>query len=259
MYELIIISFFALAGSLLTLYSGFGLGTILLPVFSLFFPLPLAITLTAIVHLINNVFKLLLLGRHSNWRIILRFGIPSIPAAILGAWVLNVITDVPVLYEYQLGGNLKQITIIKITIGLLMIVFAMFEVIPSFSKWTVAQKWLPAGGIISGFFGGLSGHQGALRSAFLLRTGMSKESFIATGVVIACIIDFSRISTYALHSESLDFQLIPFEYLIIPLISACTGAYIGYHFLKKITIRILHITVAAFLMLFSGLMIAGIL
>ncbi len=259
MHELIIISFFALVGSLLTLYSGFGLGTILLPVFSVFFPLPIAITLTAIVHLLNNVFKLILLGKHSSWRTVLLFGIPSIPAAILGAWVLNLIIDVPVLIEYELWGNLRQITFIKITIGILMIVFAMFEVIPAFSKWTVSQKWLSVGGFISGFFGGFSGHQGALRSAFLLRLGLSKESFIATGIVIACLIDFSRIITYANYSEPIDYKSIPLAYLIIPVISACIGAYVGYYFLKKITIRFLHITVAAFLIIFSGLMIAGIL
>jgi acyl-CoA reductase-like NAD-dependent aldehyde dehydrogenase len=42
--------------------------------------------------------------------------------------------------------------------------------------------YLPVGGLLSGFFGGLSGHQGALRSVFLLRAGLTKESFIATGV-----------------------------------------------------------------------------
>ena len=33
----------------------------------------------------------------------------------------------------------------------------------------------------SGFFGGLSGMQGALRSAFLARAGLSKEAFVASG------------------------------------------------------------------------------
>jgi len=41
------------------LLSGFGLGTLLLPVFALFFPLPVAIAATALVHLANNFFKLM--------------------------------------------------------------------------------------------------------------------------------------------------------------------------------------------------------
>ncbi len=52
----------ALLASGLTLFSGFGLGTLLLPAFALFFPVEIAVAATAIVHLINNLFKLLLVG-----------------------------------------------------------------------------------------------------------------------------------------------------------------------------------------------------
>lgn len=44
--------------------------------------------------------------------------------------------------------------------------------------------------------GGLIGNQGAIRSAFLLNYKISKETFIATGVVIACVIDLTRIPVY---------------------------------------------------------------
>ncbi|MDP3981751.1 MAG: sulfite exporter TauE/SafE family protein, partial [Chlamydiota bacterium] len=40
----------ALIASGLTLFLGFGLGTILTPVFAIFFPVPVAIGATAIVH-----------------------------------------------------------------------------------------------------------------------------------------------------------------------------------------------------------------
>jgi len=55
--EWIIVSACALLASMLTLFSGFGLGTLLMPVVALFFPLEVAIALTAVVHLANNVFK----------------------------------------------------------------------------------------------------------------------------------------------------------------------------------------------------------
>ena len=57
----------ALVSSGLTLFSGFGLGTLLMPVFALFFPVEIAIGLTAIVHFLNNLFKLALLGRKSEF------------------------------------------------------------------------------------------------------------------------------------------------------------------------------------------------
>ena len=59
-----VVALTALTASFLTFFSGFGLGTILMPVFALFFDLKTAIALTAIVHLLNNVFKLSLVFKH---------------------------------------------------------------------------------------------------------------------------------------------------------------------------------------------------
>ncbi|MCR4297043.1 MAG: sulfite exporter TauE/SafE family protein, partial [Elusimicrobia bacterium] len=51
----LIICAVALIASGLTFFSGFGLGTLLLPAFSLFFPIREAVALTAVVHALNNV------------------------------------------------------------------------------------------------------------------------------------------------------------------------------------------------------------
>lgn len=58
MMEYFIVCLAALVASGLTLFSGFGLGTILTPVLAIFFPVPLAVGATAIAHLANNLFKL---------------------------------------------------------------------------------------------------------------------------------------------------------------------------------------------------------
>ncbi|MEZ4804275.1 MAG: hypothetical protein R2852_01970 [Bacteroidia bacterium] len=55
---------------------------------------------------------------------------------------------------------------------------------------------MPIGGLISGFFGGLSGNQGALRSMFLLKSGLNKEAYIATGILIAFAVDITRLSVF---------------------------------------------------------------
>ena len=85
-YILITITSFFIAA--VTLFSGFGLGTVLLPVFSLFFPIDLAIGMTAIVHFFNNIFKLSLLGKKASKEVTLKFGIPAIITAFIGALVL---------------------------------------------------------------------------------------------------------------------------------------------------------------------------
>ena len=64
MLSFFIISLCALLASFLTLFSGFGLGTVLMPVIAIFFPIPIAIAITAIVHLLNNLFKLILLRKN---------------------------------------------------------------------------------------------------------------------------------------------------------------------------------------------------
>ena len=53
----------ALLASGLTFFSGFGLGTLLLPAFALFFPIEQAVAMTAVVHFLNGLFKLGLAAR----------------------------------------------------------------------------------------------------------------------------------------------------------------------------------------------------
>ena len=69
----------------LTLFSGFGLGTLLMPVFAVFFPVEVAVAATAIVHLANNVFKVALVGRKADYGVVLKFAFPAAVAAMLGA------------------------------------------------------------------------------------------------------------------------------------------------------------------------------
>jgi uncharacterized membrane protein YfcA len=98
--EYVIICLVAFLTSILTFFSGFGLGTILLPVFALFFPIELAVALTGVVHFFNNVFKLFLVGKNANKAVLINFGIPAVFAAIIGAYVLVNITDIKPLYTY---------------------------------------------------------------------------------------------------------------------------------------------------------------
>lgn len=244
--EFLIICISAVVASFLTLFSGFGLGTLLMPVFAIFFPVNVAIALTAIVHLFNNLFKLALLGKYANRTIVFRFGLPAIGATFLGAWTLLYLSELRHLVTYQIAGHSFQITPVKLIVSILMVFFALLELIPRFEKISFEKKYLPLGGVMSGFFGGLSGHQGALRSAFLIKAGLSKEGFIGTGVVIACIVDITRISIYSsqlLFTGISDNSIL----LLAAVISAFIGAFIGNRLVKKITMRVIQIIVSVML------------
>jgi uncharacterized protein len=254
----IIICFVALIGSGLTLISGFGLGTLLTPVFAFFFPLELAIAMTAIVHFANNLFKLGLVGKYANWSIVLRFGTPSVLTAFLGAFLLKQMSNMNTLATWQLGESIFQITLVKISIGILFIFFALWEILPSLSKLTFDKKYLILGGVLSGFFGGLSGMQGALRSAFLTKLGLKKETFIGTGVIIACLIDIARLSVYAERWSKYE-TIFDYQLIIAATLSAFGGAYFGSKMIEKITDKTIQKLVAAMLFIFAVLLILGIL
>ncbi|MCC6761464.1 MAG: sulfite exporter TauE/SafE family protein [Chitinophagaceae bacterium] len=245
----------ALLGSALTFFSGFGLGTLLLPVFGLFFPIEVAIAMTAVVHFLNNIFKLSLTYKNIEKKIAWQFGLPAMLAAIAGAWLLSQLPTYT-LHTYSIATNTYYITLLKTLIGILMLLFALFEILPSLKRSTVSPTWLPLGGLLSGFFGGLSGHQGALRSVFLLRLQLSKQTFIATGIAIACMIDISRLSMYAQQLSKVN--TLPWAQVAAATVAAFAGAWMGNIWLKKITMPAFQWMVAIFIILFACLLILGI-
>ena len=140
--DLLLIVIIALTASFMTFMSGFGLGTLLLPAFALYFPLHIAIAMTALVHLMNNLFKTILMKNHIDWKIVLIFGVPSMLFAALGAAVLNMLINFDVQYSYILLGHQLITTPINITIAVLMIIFALFDLIPKLREIKLSKKAL---------------------------------------------------------------------------------------------------------------------
>ena len=256
--EYVIIGLVAAFASLLTFFSGFGLGTILTPAFMLFFPIEVAIALTGIVHLLNNLFKMGLVGLKANWKVALRFGGPAIVGAYFGALLLLKFSTSEPIYSYQMFDRIFDIFAINLVVAALMAFFALFEIIPALKRIEFDKNKLIFGGAISGFFGGLSGHQGALRSAFLIRYGLPKETFIATGIVIATFIDVTRLGLYFTRMQSINIsENLP----ILSTAVACAflGAYFGRKLLKKVTLDFVQWTVAIMILILSALLAVGII
>jgi uncharacterized membrane protein YfcA len=248
----------AFVASGLTLFSGFGLGTLLLPVMTLFFSIDLAIALTAMVHALNNLFKFWLLGRHADKGVTVKFGVPAILSALLGAWVLLWLSEIQPLLIYQVWGREAQITPVKLVVAMLMAVFALVEMAPGGAPFSLPPRYLPVGGILSGFFGGLSGHQGALRSPFLLKAGLTKESFIATGVVISLMVDIPRIIMYGLTLPGL--YLEGNRVLLgAAILAAFSGAWLGNRLLQKVTLRLVQLLVASMLLVIAAALGSGLI
>lgn len=254
--EIFIICIVAFLAAILTFFSGFGLGTLLTPVFMLFFPVDLAIALTGVVHFFNNLYKIILVGKNADKKVLLRFGITAVLFAFLGAWVLLQIPDAQPLFTYELFGKLFEVYPVKFIISVLLIIFASLDLIPRFQKIQFGKDKLPIGGALSGFFGGLSGNQGALRSAFLIKAGLSKEAFIGTAVVVSTFVDFTRLGVYATRFSNAGL-VENISLVLSATLAAISGAYIGNKLLKKVTIEFLQVTVAIMLILISIALGAG--
>lgn len=261
--ETFIICAVAFCASILTFFSGFGLGTLLSPAFMLFFPVEVSIALTGVVHFFNNLFKLFLVGKNADKAVLVKFGIPAVLASFAGSLLLLQLADLPAIFTYTIAGNSYSIYPVKLIIALLLIAFSLIDLVPAASKIQFGPEMLSVGGLFSGFFGGLSGHQGALRSAFLIKGGLSKEAFIGTGVFVSAFIDFTRIGVYSTRMQSLSagkdslFNSDLLILLLLAIVSAVAGAIIGNKLLKKVTIRFLQTFVASGLFIIALALGAG--
>jgi uncharacterized membrane protein YfcA len=248
----------AFLASWLTFLTGFGLGTLLMPVFALFFPVPVAVAATAVVHLLNNLFKLALVGRRANRGVAARFGIPALAASFAGAAVLLRLSAIPPLGHLTLFGAARPIHPVNLVMAGLMVAFALADLAPRAKSVRLDPRWLPVGGLLSGFFGGISGHQGAFRSVFLLRAGLAKEAFIATGVVIAVAVDLARLLVYGTGMPIA--QLAGRASLLaIATGSAFLGAFLGNRHLAKVSHRSIELAVAVLLLAIAVALALGFL
>jgi uncharacterized membrane protein YfcA len=257
------VAFAALFAAGLTLYSGFGLGTLLLPVFALFYPVEVAVAATAMVHGANNAFKVSLVGRYADWKVVLRFGLPAVLFAFMGAALLGSLAVLKIQYSWGLGPLAGTTSPLKLLIGFLMLGFALFELLPRFRSLQFNQRYLSLGGVFSGFFGGLSGHQGALRSAFLAKSGLSTEAFVGTNAVIGFSVDLARIFTYlALLSwwgGKIDIPDGSMALVGTGILAAFTGVLIGKRYLHKVTMHSAQTLTGGLLLLISVLLGTGVI
>jgi len=254
--ESAVVAVIALAAALLTFFTGFGLGTILMPAFALFVPLPDAIAMTALVHLVNGGVKLALVARHVAWRVVAAFGLPAVAGAFAGAWLLRGVAAAPAIGTWSAVGREFVVTPAKLVVGVLLAAFAVAEFLPAARRIAVPARWFPLGGLLSGFFGGLAGMQGALRSAFLVRAGFTKEQYVGTGAAIACLVDVTRLGVYL---PSLRGLAPGAPVLGAALAAALAGTVLGTLLLQKVSLRMVERLVAVVLLAFAAGLAAGVL
>jgi hypothetical protein len=194
---------------------GFGSATILIPFAGLVIDLKAAIVLVGFFHLFSNLSRLGMLRQSLNNRLFLTYGSPSVLAALGGAWLF-----------YRL-----EVRLIAMAFAVFLIVFALHSLLNP--RWSVPDTTpvLVSGGLLSGFVSGVIGVGGAVRSMFLIATGIDKEAYVATSAAIAVVVDMTRLPIYVVGGD----VEASYYYYIAPLVViALLGAVVGRRLLRRL-------------------------
>ena len=243
--ELLFLALLGAAASAITIVSGFGLNTVLVPAFAVLFPLPLAIAAVALVHLIASALRLVIFRAHINRTIALQFVPWAILGGIAGALILELLGAVPVIATYPLFGVTKSVTAVKVVVGVTIAALALCGLRRGAEASGMGAIGVSAGALASGFFGGLSGNQGAIRSTVLIRAGLTPLGFAATGALAAIAIDLTRLVVYGTAgsiSNILADDAIR-EAIGAATVGAIVGALVGRQLLATMSSARLHLVV----------------
>ncbi len=229
--EIIYIALLTIIASTVGTMTGFGTSTIMVPILSMFLPIPITLLLVGIIHWFGDIWKIILFRSGLKWKLILGFGIPGIIFSYIGA---SIIINAP-------KENLAKI------LGIFIIIYVLFITLKP--KFKLAQKNRNAiiGGTLSGFFAGIFGIGGAVRGLFLSAFNLPKSVYIFTSGTIALFIDSTRLATYLTGNIHLNKTLIYGFLLFIP--ASFLGAKIGKYLVNKIPQKQFRIVVMAFLFL----------
>ena len=204
-----------LAGSVAAV-SGFGIGSILTPVLTLWWDTKLAVALVAIPHVSGTALRLWLLRRQIDRRVLWSFGAASAAGGLVGAWL-----------HLQLSSPSLRMMLAS------LLVFAGLMGLTGLTdrlRFHGGAAWLA--GVFSGLLGGLVGNQGGIRTAAMLGLDVPKDAFIATTTAVALIIDAVRTPVYlAAYAKALSSRI---PWISLMTLGVLAGTMIGYLMLKRL-------------------------
>lgn len=214
--DIFLIAVLTLIASMVGTITGFGTSTIMIPVLAIFLPPVEAIFFVSIIHWFGNVWKVTLFKSGFNLRLFALFGISGLLASYVGA---------------LLTLNIEQPLLLRL-LGIFLVIYSVSLIIKTNIKMKADIKAALVGGTLSGFFAGMFGIGGTIRSAFLLLFDLKKAVYIATIGAIGLLVDSTRIITYFLGGTQMDQKLWWGLLLFIPV------SFLGAEIAKKIVDKI---------------------
>ncbi len=215
-----------LAGGIASI-AGFGIGSFITPLLAVKTGIGIAVAGISIAHFCGTALRFFSLRKYINKKILLSFGLASAAGGLAGALLHSILYNI----------------VLVIIFGCLLIFAGITELsgLSEKMRFSGVTSWLAGG--MSGFFGGLVGNQGGIRSAALFGFELKRKEFVATATGIALMVDVARIPVY-LATQGNEILSI-WKLILIASIAVLIGTIAGTWILRKIPEKIFKKTVAA--------------
>jgi uncharacterized membrane protein YfcA len=184
---------------------GFGIGSLLTPLLAARFGTSVAVAAVTLPHALATGFRCWRLRASIDRPVLTRFGLLSAAGALAGALLYTRLGPTPL--TGILGG--------------LLLLTALAQLTGWSARWHPRGPLVAVFGLLSGFFGGLAGNQGGLRSAALTAFRLSPVGFVATATATGVLVDLARTPVYLWTTGP---KLLP---LAVPIGIATAGVLVG--------------------------------
>jgi uncharacterized protein len=225
-----------LAGAIASIV-GFGIGSVLTPLFAVRVGTQLAVAAVSIPHLFATALRFWRLRAHVDRRVVVSFGITSAAGGLAGA----------LLHAYASNRSLA------IVFGVLLLFVGISELtgLARHMRFGGPVAWIA--GAVSGVFGGLVGNQGGIRSAALLGFDLDRQAFVATATAIGLVVDGARMPVYFATQTAAIARIWPL--VLIATAGTLAGTLLGVRTLRRIPEQAFRRIVAILLLLLGTYML----
>jgi uncharacterized protein len=194
---------------------GMAGGMLLLAVMLLKLEPAVAIPVHGIVQLVSNGSRAYFLRSYVRWPAVWRFAWPLLPGGALGIWLLGYVPA---------SGS-------RIAIGAFVLASTWLKSFFAIGKGAGAERALPVGGALVGFFSTLVGATGPLLAPFILALELGAQSTIATMAACQIFQHTAKVLLFGLRGFDLGGYVLP---CLLLSLCAIAGSAIGTRLLDKL-------------------------
>jgi uncharacterized membrane protein YfcA len=213
---LCLLALVALVGGGVAAVSGFGIGSLLTPALAVAVGTKAAVAVVAVPHAVATSVRLWGLRASVDRGVLKTFGLASAVGGLAGA----------ILYSTFANPFLT------VVLGVLLVLTGLSELVGWARRLDLSGPSSLLAGAASGLFGGLVGNQGGIRSAALLRLGLSREAIVATATATALMVDAARLPVYVVTSGA---EMLAYLPVVAVLTTAVVvGTLLGVPILRRL-------------------------